>query len=253
MSKVREFLEEKQAAAKKRRADEMGHLVKWQQTQDPVHLKPLLKAYAPIIANAVRRYKAPEVPEPAMRAELTEITIGAFNSYDPNRGAQLNTHVQNQFKKSMRFNGRYQNVGYIPPEQTKWIGPIQRAQADLRDELGRDPDHQEIASWVGEGLRAKMVARVQGNLRADIPASSFEDDPMEHDMARDQEVLSLLPLSLKDRDREVFQHIYGNKRDESPQSGGRVNMGELAKQLGMSSSQISRSHAAIQRAYKSYK
>jgi len=253
MSKVDEFLEAKLAAGEKRRQQELHHLEQWRESKDPAHLKPLLQSYAPVIAGAMRMYKAPDVPESAMRAELTEIAIKAFESYDPTRGAQLNTHVQNHMKKSMRFNGKYQNVGYIPPEQTQWIGKIQRAQSDLQDSLNRAPTDHEIAQHVGNGLTPHMVTRVKGNLRADINTSAFEEDPFEQDGARDQEVLSLLPLALGPKDKEVFSYLYGDKQDKAPMLGGRVNMGALAKQLNMSSSQISRSHKVIKDTYKKYR
>lgn len=252
-TKSEEFLSEKEAANLKRREADMHHLERWQASKDPAHLTPLLKSYEPVINNAMRMYRAPEVPESAMKAEMTQIAVKAFETYDPSRGAQLNTHVINSMRKAMRYNGKYQNVGYIPPEQTKWIGPIQRTRADLTDELGRDPTHSEIASRVGEGLRPHIVSRVINNLRADIPTSSFDEDPFERDLARDQEVLSLLPMALNPRDKKVFDHLYGEHRSSAPKIGDRVNMGELARRLGMSASQVSRSHTAIREAYKRYK
>lgn len=249
---VESYLHMSKAAAAKARAQELVHLNQFQQTQSPEALQPLLKAYEPVIESALRHYRAPNVPAEAMRAELTGLAVKAFKTYDPDRGAQLQTHVQNMLRKGHRYNGKYQNAAYIPPGQAKYIGDIDRAHVELSDQFGRAPTSAEIGKHIG--ISATLVNRVQGARRADISTSSFEEDPFERQSDRDQEILSLLPYSLtNERDKEVFHYMYGDKRDQAPRSGGKVNMGQLAKQLGLSSSQLSRSHTAITNKFKEYK
>ena len=246
-----EFTEARKTAAVLRREREASHLAQWKETQDPAHLAPLLKMYEPVIANAVRKYRAPSVPEPAFRAEAVSHVIKAFETYDPSRGAALNTHVQNNLVKLHRYNSKLQNVGYIPADSARWIGPIDRAHADLSDELGRPPTHAEVGKQLG--LSEARVRKIQGLRRADIVSSSFEDSPIDVNLARDREVLSLLPYSLNERQKEVFQHLYGDKQHLAPKVNGRVNMAALGQQLGLSSSQISRAHTAIGEAFKKFK
>lgn len=248
---VEEFTGLVKSAAATRKDKELAHLHQWKTTQDPDHLAPLLKMYEPVVANAVRKYRAPSVPEAAMHAEAVSHVIKAFESYDPKRGAALNTHVQNNLMKLHRYNSKLQNVGYIPADSTKWIGPIDRAHAQLTDELGRAPTHAEVGSHLG--ISGTKVKNIQSIRRADIASSAFEDSPIDHGLARDQEVLSLLPYALNDRQKEVFSYLYGDKQHLAPKVNGRVSMSELAKKLNLSSSQVSRAHTAIGDAYKKYK
>ena len=228
----------------------MNSLEQWKQTRDPAHLAPLLKAYEPVIANAMRRYRAPTIPEPVFQAELTAHTIKAFETYDPSRGAALNTHVTNRLMKAHRFNNQHQNFAYIPAEPAAYIGKIDRAQSELREDLNRLPTNEEIANHLG--VKTKLVDRVQTARRADIASSKFEDDPYEKSIGRNEEVISLLPYRLNEKQKEVFAYLYGDKKHLIPRNNGKVNMGQLAQQLNMSGSQLSRIHAQIGTEFKKF-
>lgn len=243
---VDDLLLTKEAEREKRRQEELGHLSTWKQTKKPEHLEPLLKAYEPIVAQKVRLLKAPAVPEPAFRAELQKHLINAFETYDPNRGAQLNTWVENNLRKAQRYNTKFQNVGYIPEGQARLIAPIQRAQNELRETLGTDPTHDQIADHLG--MQPKRVAKILSAQRKDIPASAFETDPAEMALQRDHEVLDLLPFNLTHEEKTVFNHLYGRDGHQQIQSTN-----DLAKKLGKSPSQISRLRTSILQKYQQYK
>lgn len=243
---VESFLTTKQAALQQKREQELHQLHLWKQTGKPEHLEPLLKSYEPLVAQKLRQFKAPAVNESAFRAELQKHLIGAFESYDPSRGAVLSTHVENRLKKAQRYNNKYQNIGYIPEGQSQHIGRINKAQDELTDQFGRPPTHDEIADHIGQPV--KMVAKVLKAQRRDIPASTFENDPTEIAMHRDQEVLSLLPYNLSADEKQVFNHIFG-------QNGFRQisSTNDIAKALGKSPSQVSRLKTSILKKYDQYR
>lgn len=218
----------------------------WKKTQDPQHLHPLLKMYEPVINYGMKQYKAPSIPEPAMRAELVKHVVNAFNSYDPAKGTALNTHVQNLLRKASRYNTKYQNVGYIPEGQKSFITPIQTARNELLERFGRDATDDEISQYTG--LPTKMVKRVVKSLRKDVSASTFESDPTAINANADEEILSLLPHSLNEMENKVFSHLYGDQKGQH-----KGTKGALAKQLGMNPSQFSRLHSSIIKKYESYK
>lgn len=244
---VDEFLAAKTAARKDARQQELQQLNTWKtQGQRPEHLEPLMQAYAPVVAQKVRQWKAPAVNESAFRAELQKQLIGAFETYDPSRGAALNTHVENRLQKAKRFNLQNQNMGYIPEGQAMHIGRIQRAQDELTQSLGREPTHDELGNHLGMPVR--QVKTITKSMRFDVPASTFETDPAEKDLSRDAEVLSLLPYSLTADEKAVFNHIYGLEGAKKTQSTN-----DLAKLLGKSPSQVSRLRSGILNKYKQYK
>ena len=245
MNPVESFIQTKEAALADKRQKEMDQLQLWKQTQDPMHLQPLLKSFEPIIAQKVRQYKAPSVNEAAFRGELQKHLIGAFETFDPSRGAQLATHVENRLKKAQRFNAKFQNVAYIPEGQASHIGKINRATNELTEQFGRAPTFDEIGDHIG--LSPKMVQKVVGSQRKDVRASTFETDPTEVAMHRDQEVLDLLPYNLTPNEKSVFNHIFGR---EGAMKTDSTNV--IAQRLGMHPSQVSRLRAAILKKYRGY-
>lgn len=246
MNPIDSFLQTKEAAMQQKRDWEHQQLGLWKQTQDPQHLQPLIQSYAPVINQKVRQYKAPAVNEAAFKAELTKHLIGAFESFDPSRGAQLSTHVENRLRKAQRYNAKYQNVAYIPEGQSAHIGKINRATNELTEQFGRAPTHNEIADHLS--MSPKLVSKVLGSQRRDVRASSFETDPTEIAMHRDQEVLDLLPYNLTPEENQVFNHVFGREGAAKLDSTNAI-----AQRLGKSPSQVSRLKTSILQKYKQYK
>jgi len=117
---VSALLEEKTSAAQGRQAKELALWEQWKQSKSPDDLEPLLDAYAPLIERKATEYGAGAVliPRVALKAELTKHIIGAFETYDPNRGAALNTHIQHRIQKAKRYVAQHQNVAYLPETLT---------------------------------------------------------------------------------------------------------------------------------------
>lgn len=246
MNPVEAFLQTKEAALTDKREWEHNQLGLWKQSRDPEHLQPLLQSYAPVVEQKFRQYRAPSVNEAGFRAELHKQLIGAFESFDPSRGAQLSTHVENRLKKAQRWNAKFQNVAYIPEGQSSHIGKINRATNELTEQFGRAPTHNEIADHLS--MSPKLVTKVIGSQRKDVPASSFENDPTEISMNRDQEVLDLLEYNLTKHENAVFQHLRG--------TGGvtqTMSTNEIADRLGKSPSHVSRQITGILTKYRNYR
>lgn len=246
MNPVEDFLQSKEAAMQDKRNWETNQLQLWKQTQDPEHLQPLIQSYAPVIANKVRQFKAPSVNEAAFKAELQKHLIGAFETFDPNRGAMLSTHVENRLRKAQRYNAKYQNIAYIPEGQASHIGRINRATNELTEQFGRPPTHEEIGDHIG--IKPTMVTKVLSAQRKDVRASSFESDPTEIAMHRDQEVIGLLEYNLTPDEKAVFNHIFGRGGAQKTDS---TNV--IAQKLNKSPSQVSRLRTSLLEKYRNYK
>lgn len=244
-TEVDDYLESKFEKRAERDEHDIALWQTWKANKTPQTLQPLLKRFEPTLNAKVRDWKAPNVNETAFRSVLQSHAIKAFENYNPDRGASLNTHVTTRIEGAKRFNTRSQNVAYIPEDKVKYIGKIDAARDQLYDELGREPTHAEIAPFVG--IPAKRVKEIQGLRRADLRASAFQSDPSGYVGSRDQEVISLLRPELKEEDHPVFDHLYG-------MNGLPVitSTGALAKKLGKSPSQISRIKNRIAAAYKKY-
>jgi hypothetical protein len=217
----------------------------WKADPNPHTLQPLLKQFAPVFGAATQKYKAPNVNDAAFHAEVQKQAIKSLETYDPNRGASLVTHVTNGLKKVQRFNTRVQNLAYIPEDKSRYIGQIDSATDELREELGRDPTHHEVGGIVG--ISGKRVKEIQGLRRADIKGSSFASDPVGHVGSRDQEVVALLRQELNGDEQKVYDYIFGQNGMPKIESTG-----EIARRMGKNPSQISRIKNRIGEAYKKY-
>ena len=210
----------------------------------PEQLDPLIEKFEPLITMKTRQWKPPMAQEEAFRMELRKHVIKALQSYDPARGNAVSTHVVSRLPAAIRWGNVHANTAYIPEGKTKHIGPLLAAQDDLREELGRDPTHAELAHAVGISL--KHVQKTMGALRKDVLSSSFEADPTPQSSQRHLEILELLPPVLPtDQHREVFYHMYGLEGRQKIQSPGAI-----ARKLGKNPSQISRLRTDIYNIYK---
>jgi DNA-directed RNA polymerase specialized sigma subunit len=249
---IDDALDAKTKVAAERKAEDFRLWQEWKTDPTPERLDPLLKRFDPMIGQHVRLYKAPNVRESALKANLQEQAIKAFESYDPNRAA-LSTHVMGRLKKGLRFTRQHQNLARIPEAKAEKIGPIQSTMDELTEQFGRVPNHEEVASYLNDqGRFAKpitgaQVQQIQKSMVKDINASSFESDPVPRFAAREQEVIGLLRPNLSADEQSVFDHLYG--------VGGKprvTSTGELAKKLGKSPSQISRIKGKIDSQFKRY-
>jgi DNA-directed RNA polymerase specialized sigma subunit len=253
------YISDREKRAAKTRADDHDLWNTWKTDPGQHTLEPLLKRFDPVIGQRVSMWKAPNVSESAMRAKLQGLAIKAFETYDPNRGAGLNTHVQNTLKRGIRFTHQVQNLAYIPEAKVEKIGPIDKARDTLNEEFGREPTPSEIATHMNLGLpKAKhitprKVQEIQSQRLVDLfetmPKNENNDsfDPVSFSSPREQEVLSLLRPSLSADQQSVFDHLYGlNGKART------TSTGEIAKKLGRSPSQVSRLKKSIDAQYKRY-
>jgi DNA-directed RNA polymerase specialized sigma subunit len=241
-----DYFQEKDAAKEERKKKEIDLWHTWKtQGKKPEHLEPLLKAYDSNLNSKVRQWKAPNVPASAFKLALQGHLVKAFDTYDPSRGAALNTWAESKLQKAKRDNARMQNLAYIPEGQIERIAPIQKAINALTEELGREPTNQEIADHVTENtnkpITAKRVEVVRKSQRKDIPGSVFENDPVPRLSNFEEQQLAvaanILPTLFpgKPQMATLFNHIYGTNEHEQITSTT-----ALAKKFGTNLSQISR-------------
>lgn len=254
MNPVDEFLNDVNGIEKlsvddlyKRQQREMEMWNQWQQNgQQKQDLRPLLDSLkgfvnhrANVFANRVR-----DIPPAAIRAEFTNQTVQALQSFDPNRGTKLTTHIGHQLKKAQRFVTTYQNPGRIPENRIYRIRELQDAEQRLDERLGRSPTQLELADKLKWSPR--QVDLLQREVRKALPTGRFENDPSSFVPSRHKEVLRLLPYELNNEERQVFEYIYG--------VGGKPQLGPgaIAQKLGISAPKVSRLKKSIGEKYSKY-
>lgn len=255
---LEEYFETKEAAKEQRKQNEIHMWENWMSNgQKAEHLQPLLKAYEPVLAQKVRLWKPKMIPESAFHAELTTHAIKAFESYDPTKGAALNTHVIGRLKKALRYGNRHANMGYLPEGQSAFIGPITKAKEILQEELGREPTAHEIHAHLQQDpvtdyrkLTPQRIETIQTNMFRDIPMSRSAGvdggydygataRPADHAFEEQQIAVAqnILPEIFPNKPElhTLFHYTFGTNGHPQVSSTG-----ELAKRMGKTSPQISR-------------
>ena len=243
MDPIDDALAERDKVAAKRKADDIQTWKTWKQNPTPENMDALVERFNPVIDAKTRMWRGPKTNQPAMRTNLLINAGEAFETYDPNRGAALRTHLENKLQRSHRFNIQHQNYGYMPEGQVRNISKVEQAKDMLREELGRDPTPFEVANKANQHfgltgrkkLTEKRVDRITSGQRADIAGSSFESDPTPFAINREREVAGLLRHELDQDHQQLFDHLYG--KNGKPQV---TSTTQLAKMMGKSPSQVSR-------------
>lgn len=254
MTPLDDFLEAlghvKEAAIDDLRKRQQREFQMWQQWkqggQKPQDLRPLIKSFKPLVNHQANIWagKVRDVPPAAIRAEFTNQFVSALQTYDPNRGAGLGTHIRHQLKKAQRFVTTYQNPGRIPENRIYRIRELQDAEQHLDETLGRPPTQLELADRLK--WSPKQVDVLQREVRKARPTGQFETDPSTFTPSRQKEVLRLLPYELTQDERQVFEYLYG--------VGGKPKLGpgQIAQKLKMSAPKVSRLKRSIAEKYERY-
>ena len=163
------------------------------------------------------------IPEVVLQAYGKQYALDAFKSYDPNKGASINTHLYNHISKLSRHIYDNQNTIKLPEQQTQMIGKVNAARDLLTDQLGYEPSIDEIADHLS--LPKQHIAKVIKNQRADFLNDS--DTNVQHPYGEHDNELSNKIFEFRqslDENRKVqFDNFTGfnNVTPLSPQDFGK--------------------------------
>jgi len=201
--------------------------------EKPEDLRPLLRSLNPLVQKRMSQWKnRVPIPPAAMEAEFKKHLLTGLRTYNPDRGAQLSTHVYHQMRRADRWIKTHQNFGYIPEERVDKIGQFRLAEHETQQEIGRPPTTDELAQRLK--WSPAQVSRMQRELRADIPASGFSTDPAANLPSKEREALRLVQWELTPEEKIVFEHSTGMNGKEL------LTPGQIAQKLKMSPSKVSR-------------
>lgn len=213
--------------------------------ESPEALKPLLRSFRPMIQAKVNVYKGKlrMIPDSTIEAEFYIQFVNALRSYDPGKGS-LGTYVYRYLDKAKRFVVENQNIGRIPENRAYKIKSFTTTRDELSEELGRPPTDDELAKKLG--WDKAEVERMESELRNDLVAQGFEDDPYSFTPSKSEETLRLFKYELAGEEREVYEYLTGFGKPQL------LSTGDIAKKMGIPDYKVSRIKQGIQTKLKRY-
>lgn len=206
---------------------------RYKKNKSPVDRAALLQRMDPLIQTTVNKWTG-AVSRAALLTEAKLLAVKAFDSYDPNKGTALATHVVSNLAPISRIVYTYQNTARLPENITLKLHTYNTAVEHLKAHHGREPTtdelHQELG-WNSTELN-KLNAYQRADLIESGPAVSsdaFFDDKDD----TDEDLLSAIYYDLMPDEKRLFEMTTGFN-GKKPMSNP-----EILKATGMTQAQLS--------------
>jgi len=218
----------------------------WKKTGNKEVFNTLVKKYKPVINKKFSELNNPAIPSSALKARIEKSVINSFKTFNPNKGAALNTYVFSRLPEVNKFVYKFQNFGRIPVNRIVHYNTFQTAMQDLKDKLKRDPDNYELADELQWNVRD--VKRMRKEVKKDLLTSGMSDlETTQNDEYSDEDdFLFNLYFELNDKEKFVYNRLIGANGAE------KMSNGEIAKALKVSNAMVTKIKNRIAKKAKKY-
>lgn len=203
---------------------------KWKSTGDKKTLGELVSNLSPVIYSEVQRQSG-TLPTAALSGEAKKWALKAINTFNPDKGAALATHVTSYLAKTRRMNYKYSNAARLPENlHLKWH-QYNQALTGLTEKFNRDPTEDEIAKELG--WKKTHVVRLKNSLYSDLFESGQARASAFSEFNRDKIVLDEIKSRLTPVEQTILDKIK------------LVPASDLATELGMNINQFNYTKAKL--------
>lgn len=211
----------------------------WRKTHDKQHFQDLYKSMKPLLYRAAEKASyGSNIPESAHRIYAAQNFMDALKTYDPSKGAALQTHIYAAVhQKAKRLNYLYQNLGHIPEPRAQAVGLYQTEYANMRDTLGREPSAAEVADRLGWNI--KQVSSIQKEIQKDLAMGEGTEEHPFFESSRDEEILDYLYFDLTNEEKVIYDYIFGKHgKPRLRKVNNKVDYDRIAQNMGVSVSKV---------------
>jgi DNA-directed RNA polymerase specialized sigma subunit len=197
--------------------------LQWKNEGSKQALGKLIGQLSPVIYSEVRRVSG-TLPEAALSSEAKKWAIRAIQTYDPDKGVALSTHVTNYLPKVRRLNYKYQNSARLPENLHLQFTEFKNAVSHLENTLNREPKDEELAKHLG--WSKPQVVKYKGSLYEDLTEGGTQRANEVSHFNSDSFLLSHIMDSLDEQEKLIFT------------LKGTMPANELAEKLGVNVSRL---------------
>jgi DNA-directed RNA polymerase specialized sigma subunit len=203
----------------------------WKASGDPRKLRGIVNRLQPTITGVL---SSAGIKNPIITDRARLVAAKAAQSYDPTKGAKLQTYVSSQLRSVVRDAPKIQEPMVPGQKYRAESAELHTAKLRFTDTFGRDATDEELSELTNIPLR--KVVRLQSSNRARIPMSMVEeadDDINAPDVIGSTRTpyddwVDAVYHGLGDVDRLVLMHKTGYRHAEP------LDDEQLSKRVGLS-------------------
>jgi DNA-directed RNA polymerase specialized sigma subunit len=204
----------------------------YKSTRSPQERDALYERMKPVVMKQVNKWAGP-IPKDVLVNNAKALTYKAFDTYNPNMGTALSTHVTNSLAPLSRIVYTHQNTARLPENLTLKVHSYNSAKDHLASVQGYEPTTDQLHQELGWGK--KELDRLETYMRRDLVESegglndSFYDNQDDSDM----DILDAIYMDLMPDEKRLFEYTtgYNNKP--------KLSNTEIMKKLNMNQAQLS--------------
>lgn len=208
----------------------------WEKTKKKRAMSNLVRTFGKLINSEVGRYQG-TLSRPVLLSFAKKYTTDAVKSFDPKTGNQLSTHIVNQLQRLHRLN--YRNVQGLKSSedvQSK-MNTFFQVKADLMEELGREPNTQEMSEKMG--VPFKFIKKMNSHIRLEKDPGEIQSTFISMENNDEREVADYLYYELPGVHKKIFEYKTGYMNTPI------ISNIEIAKKLKLSPVRITQIGKAI--------
>ncbi len=202
----------------------------WWLDKSPTKLNSVVRALDNTVSYKMSSMGIADNPQMKHQARL--FVADAVKKYDPTSGASLHTWAQSHLQSMHRFKRENQGPVKVPDRAALDAWSIEKANRELTDELGYEPDVKQLADK--SNISVKRIAAVRKATRPVAAAAQMYDEG---------------GATMSDYMGEALEYVYGDADqldrkiiEMTTGYGGTTMMqkNQIALKLGISPSQVTR-------------
>jgi DNA-directed RNA polymerase specialized sigma subunit len=176
--------------------------------------------------------------DPLLKAEAKLIAANAVESFDPDYGVDLKTHVTNSLQKLSRVARKHRSPINLPERHQIDSMSMNRAKDDFMESQGREPTIEELADKTG--LSMKRIRKLNERQFQAITDSTLEgDEGFSESSDYTQDALDYVYQDSDYIDKKILEYKMGYSGAQ-PLDGATI-----AAKLDINPSQVSRRSAKL--------
>ena len=212
----------------------------WQRLQqgDSAAASQFLKEVAPSITNAVNSYAN---GDKIFFTKARILALEAAKTYDPSKGANINTHVFNQLRQLQRIAAQRGNLTRVSENAAQQRSVVQRAIRELTADLGEDPTTEQVANKVGMSLkRVDALMNYRPVVPESLAVNPEGDSFVQGDSNKTLELYdTVIYNELDNIDKKIYEWSTGYGKGE------KLSGVQIAQKLKITPAAVSKRYAKI--------